>query len=86
LTDLYESNDFKTIKGKFGSDTRGELTIIKKLGNNVILPLKVQLIIRILNFMTGTETISNHMTLLLELKKNIYKIQLIIQVLLVRHN
>jgi len=38
---LYESNNFEIIKVKFGSDTSGELTFINKLGNNVILLLKV---------------------------------------------
>jgi hypothetical protein len=41
LRDLYESNNFEIIKGKFGSDTRREITFINKLGNNVILLLKV---------------------------------------------
>jgi len=41
LTDLYESNNFEIIKGKFGSDAKGELPFINKLGSNVILLLKV---------------------------------------------
>jgi hypothetical protein len=69
LRDFRETNNFEILNGKFGSDTREEITFISKFGSYVIDNTLASegVINNILDFKTGVEIISTHRPLLLEL-------------------